>query len=143
MQLRYVALRGKSLLQPVRVATSADGIDAATAQAYPTPHVQSRPLAPAGVPAYSRPIAAQPLPPVGSVGTMPAVRSPQPGYSVSQNAGSSLNTGSVSSPRVSGFASKGWSAEGGTTIIAGNGDTVATLSNRYGVPAEAILPPTA
>ena len=110
------------------------------AQAYPTPHVQSRPLAPAGVPAYSRPIAAQPLPPVGSVGTMPAVRSPQPGYSVSQNAGpSSLNTGSVSSPRVSGFASKGWSAEGGTTVIARNGDTVATLSNRYGVPAEAIL----
>lgn len=32
-----------------------------------------------------------------------------------------------------------WSAEGGTPVILGQGETILTLSNRYGVPPDAIL----
>jgi murein DD-endopeptidase MepM/ murein hydrolase activator NlpD len=108
-------------------------------QAYPTARVQSQPLAPVGGANYSRPIAAQPLPPVGSVATTPAARSPLPAYSAARPSGN-VATGSVASgPRVSGFSKNGWSAEGGTPVVAREGDTVETLSNRYGVPADAII----
>jgi murein DD-endopeptidase MepM/ murein hydrolase activator NlpD len=107
-----------------------------TTQAYPTQRVQSQPLAPVGTVAYPRPVAAQPLPPVGSVGTMPAAPSPQASYH--PVAPRPLSTGSVS-PRVAGFNKSGWSAEGGTVVAARSGDTVQSLSNRYGVPAEAIM----
>jgi murein DD-endopeptidase MepM/ murein hydrolase activator NlpD len=107
-----------------------------TTSAYPTSPVQSRPLASAN----SRPIAAQPLPPVGSVGTQPAARSPLPAYGAGQGGRAAVTTGSVSnSPRVGGFSKGGWSAEGGTAVVAQAGDTVETLSNRYGVPADAIM----
>ncbi|WP_271201143.1 peptidoglycan DD-metalloendopeptidase family protein [Methylopila turkensis] len=36
-------------------------------------------------------------------------------------------------------ASSNWSAEGGSTVTLGQGDTIHTLSQRYGVPASAIL----
>ncbi|MFD1701387.1 peptidoglycan DD-metalloendopeptidase family protein [Methylopila henanensis] len=36
-------------------------------------------------------------------------------------------------------ASSNWSAEGGSTVTLGQGDTIHTLSQRYGVPASAIM----
>jgi murein DD-endopeptidase MepM/ murein hydrolase activator NlpD len=36
-------------------------------------------------------------------------------------------------------AATGWTAQGGTPVTLGAGETVATLSNRYGVPTQAIL----
>lgn len=44
-----------------------------------------------------------------------------------------VSTGSVSG------RSTGWSADSGTTITLGRGETVTTAANRYGVPASAIL----
>jgi murein DD-endopeptidase MepM/ murein hydrolase activator NlpD len=102
-----------------------------------TYHSQS--LAPAGTAPAIRPISAQLLPPIGSVGSVPATRSPQPAYSYAQPPRSTLTTGSLAaSPRISGFSRNGWSAEGGTVVVARQGDTVEGLSNRYGVPADAI-----
>jgi murein DD-endopeptidase MepM/ murein hydrolase activator NlpD len=107
--------------------------------AYPTPRVTAQPLGASTVPSI-RPIAAQPLPPIGSVGTMPASQSPQPSYSFNRRAGSNLSsTGTVSNaPRVTGSGRGGWSAAGGTVVAARDGDTADRLSNRYGVPAAAI-----
>jgi murein DD-endopeptidase MepM/ murein hydrolase activator NlpD len=45
-------------------------------------------------------------------------------------------TGSVSRPAPAG--GKGWSWEGGTAITVARGDTIMSLSRRYGVPAPAI-----
>jgi murein DD-endopeptidase MepM/ murein hydrolase activator NlpD len=61
------------------------------------------------------------------VTTAPVVSSPLP----SSTAGSAAPTymGKVDN----------WSAEGGTPITLGSGDTVMSLSNRYGVPPQAIL----
>lgn len=42
------------------------------------------------------------------------------------------------SPAVASGASN-WTAQGGTTVTLGQGETVTTISNRYGVPASAIL----
>src|SRR4051794_11964423 len=119
--------------QPEQTASVPEGTG------YPSRRVQSQPLAPIGSGSSYRPIAAQPLPPIGSVGTTRAAPSPQVSYN--QPARSGLTTGSVSanSPRVGGFAKGGWSAVGGTVIAAQEGETVRTLSNRYGVPAEAIM----
>ncbi len=44
----------------------------------------------------------------------------------------------LSAPHVA-AAAAGWSAAGGTPITVAQGETVAILSNRYGVPAEALL----
>ncbi len=44
----------------------------------------------------------------------------------------------VTAPTYIGSASN-WSAEGGTPVTLGSGDTVMTLANRYGVPPQAIL----
>src|SRR5215212_6099215 len=43
-------------------------------------------------------------------------------------------------PRIApGSGSAGWSAQGGARVTVANGDSLATISNRYGVPAQAIL----
>ena len=43
-------------------------------------------------------------------------------------------------PRVAGASGPaGWSAQGGATVTVAHGDSLAGLSNRYGVPAQAIL----
>ena len=71
-------------------------------QGYPARSVQAQPLPPAGVATYSKPIAAQPLPPVGSVGTVPAARSPEPAYDLSQAAPrANAVTGSLSPAAMS------------------------------------------
>ena len=43
------------------------------------------------------------------------------------------------SPRVASTGTPGWSSGGGASITVGPGDTLTTISNRYGVPSTAIL----
>lgn len=47
-------------------------------------------------------------------------------------------SGAPSRPRTASGAA-GWSTSGGTTVIVGPGETLSTLTSRYGVPGEAIL----
>jgi len=114
-------------------------VDAAP-QAYPTSRVQVQPLSPVTTVPATRPIAAQPLPPVGSVSALPQTTPPNRVYAYNEPTELDV-TGAVSnaSPKVGGFKAGGWTAAGGTTITARAGETVSTLSNRYGVPAEAIM----
>ena len=93
----------------------ADPFGSQTAQATP----------PAGA-APMRPVAAAPLAPTTSVASapLPSPAAPAPLASASPPAGGS---------------SAGWSAAGGTAVVVGNGETLDTLSRRYGVPAAALL----
>lgn len=45
----------------------------------------------------------------------------------------------AAAPAAAARMSSGWSAEGGTPIVAGQGDTLSSLSSRYGVPSTALL----
>ncbi|PZQ14989.1 MAG: hypothetical protein DI565_11170 [Ancylobacter novellus] len=45
----------------------------------------------------------------------------------------------ASTGSLSGGSSSGWSADAGTTVTVGRGETVTVIANRYGVPASAIL----
>jgi murein DD-endopeptidase MepM/ murein hydrolase activator NlpD len=108
--------------------------------AYPTARVRVEPLSPVATVPASRPIAAQPLPPVGSVSSL--TDSPPPARAFAYNEPTEpAVTGALNgaSPKVGGFKAGGWTATGGAVIAARAGETVNTLSNRYGVPAEAIL----
>jgi murein DD-endopeptidase MepM/ murein hydrolase activator NlpD len=51
-----------------------------------------------------------------------------------------VHTASLSRPpQPVGGSSAGWSASGGSPIVVGNGETLDTISGRYGVPASALL----
>ncbi len=69
-------------------------------------------------------VQSQPLPPVTAAPLAPPP-SPPPG-------------GMPSRPRTA-SGGPGWSTTGGTTVIVGPGETLSTLTSRYGVPGEAIL----
>ncbi|WP_417691743.1 peptidoglycan DD-metalloendopeptidase family protein [Roseibium sp.] len=96
--------------------------------------VTSRPLAaPSRVPAARVPDASVRTPPVRTarVNTSPA---PEPGR-IEMPA----PTRSQPSARSQGKNWKGWTAAGGTRVPLRNGDTLAGLSRRYGVPEQAII----
>lgn len=79
-------------------------------------------------------IETQPLAPIRSTGSHVASHAPsapQPSYSAPSYPSSAR-------PRTA-AGSAGWSTAGGTTVIVGPGETLSTLTSRYGVPAEAIL----
>lgn len=95
------------------------------AQAHPTIPVQSKPLGP---------VSSRPLPPPHANFVAPST--PSPKLAASVPAPQPMTTGSTM--RASGNAS-GWSAEGGTPIVVAQGETLGTLSARYGVPTEAFL----
>lgn len=98
----------------------------------PQPHYQQQ--------GYQQQSYNQPLPPppqnrnyAGAPQTQPASTSPRMASAPRPtNASYGDVTGSVPS------AAKGWSWEGGTAITVARGDTVMSLSRRYGVPAVAI-----
>ena len=48
-------------------------------------------------------------------------------------------TSSIPAPQVSRAAAGGWSADGGTPIVAAQGETAGVLATRYGVPVDALL----
>ncbi|MBP0580891.1 peptidoglycan DD-metalloendopeptidase family protein [Labrys sp. LIt4] len=82
-------------------------------------------------------VASQPLPPVGAV----AQRStPSTQYRLARGE-QPIVTGAISTPapQIGGFKAGGWTATGGTPVTAAAGETVNTLSNRYGVPSDAIM----
>jgi murein DD-endopeptidase MepM/ murein hydrolase activator NlpD len=90
-------------------------------QALPAP-ILSAPISPVQAQPLAAPVISQSLP-------APTVQSPV------------AATGSASATRaVSGLvgSASGWSATGGTPITVSHGDTIGTLSNRYGIPASAL-----
>jgi len=101
-------------------STNSAGSVAATA-----PDRNSEPMAVAAVPMSQ--VQSQALPPVQSQ-PLPPVTS-QPSYARAHPA--------PSAPAATGPG--GWTAEGGTRITLGAGDTLNTVASRYGVPASAIL----
>jgi murein DD-endopeptidase MepM/ murein hydrolase activator NlpD len=52
---------------------------------------------------------------------------------------SGTHTASLSKPQAVGGSAVGWTASGGSPIVVANGETLDTISNRYGVPASALL----
>ncbi|MGH6797811.1 MAG: peptidoglycan DD-metalloendopeptidase family protein [Roseiarcus sp.] len=54
-------------------------------------------------------------------------------------AASSTLSASLSKPQPVGGSAVGWTAVGGSPIVVANGETLDTLSSRYGVPAAALL----
>jgi murein DD-endopeptidase MepM/ murein hydrolase activator NlpD len=54
-------------------------------------------------------------------------------------AAATTRTASLSKPQAVGGSAAGWTAAGGSPITVANGETLDTLSGRYGVPAAALL----
>ncbi len=54
-------------------------------------------------------------------------------------AASGMRTASLSKPQAVGGSATGWTASGGSPIVVGNGETLDTISGRYGVPFAALL----
>jgi len=54
-------------------------------------------------------------------------------------AASGTHTASLSKPQAVGGSATGWTASGGSPIVVANGETLDTISGRYGVPASALL----
>jgi murein DD-endopeptidase MepM/ murein hydrolase activator NlpD len=50
-----------------------------------------------------------------------------------------VHTASLSKPQAVGGSAAGWTASGGSPIVVGGGDTLDTISGRYGVPSSALL----
>ncbi|HET6375859.1 MAG TPA: LysM peptidoglycan-binding domain-containing protein, partial [Methylocella sp.] len=74
------------------------------------------------------PVAAAPVSPVQSRPlSAPAAANARPSPSIA-----------VTVPR-SGQTVAGWSAQGGTPVVVAQGETVQSLSNRYGVPVDALV----
>ena len=93
------------------------------ARSAPVGKVMSQPLgAPKPYASFSAP--AQPSPQLAAHGPM----RPAP-----------ETTGSIARPAQIGGDASHWSAQGGTPIVAREGETLATLSSRYGVPQDAFL----
>ena len=49
------------------------------------------------------------------------------------------HTASLSKPQAVGGSAAGWTASGGSPIVVADGETLDTVSGRYGVPASALL----
>ncbi len=54
-------------------------------------------------------------------------------------AASGTHTASLSKPQAVGGSAAGWTASGGSPIVVANGETLDTISGRYGVPSAALL----
>jgi murein DD-endopeptidase MepM/ murein hydrolase activator NlpD len=52
---------------------------------------------------------------------------------------SATRTASLSKPQAVGGSAAGWTASGGSPIVVADGETLDTVSGRYGVPASALL----
>src|SRR5689334_15166864 len=56
-----------------------------------------------------------------------------------QGSATAVRTASLPRPQAVGGSAAGWTAAGGSSVVVGNGETLDSLSGRYGVPAAAIL----
>lgn len=101
----------------------AQRVDASPTGSIPAKAVPPSDLPPAPPP--SAPVVSRPLPPPSA--PFAGARPPSlPSASVPKALGATTG------------AAKGWTGEGGARVVAGAGDSVDALSNRYGVPAAAI-----
>jgi murein DD-endopeptidase MepM/ murein hydrolase activator NlpD len=125
-----------------RLADLTGGVDRTATGSVPRPpdsvnsggYPMAQQAAPA--PVRSASIQSSPLPP-------PSVPS-RPNYSAPAAASPQLSSAApaqhVATTASTGARSSGpWTAAGGTTITVGQGDTAGALSNRYGVPQDALL----
>ena len=84
------------------------------------------------------PVTSQPLAPITST----PLAAPKQTYAVPARPSPHATLAPVSAPATTASISRpvsGWSAEGGTPIVVAQGESVAMLSTRYGVPADALL----
>jgi murein DD-endopeptidase MepM/ murein hydrolase activator NlpD len=80
---------------------------------------------------FSNPFASNTAAPTPGVTASPLAQG-GPGAAATRSA-------SLSKPQPVGGSAVGWTAVGGSPIVVGGGDTLDTLSGRYGVPASALL----
>lgn len=107
----------------------------------PTPTVQSSPLPPPSAAApQTRPVASAPsvTPTAGGSRGM-ASYEPRPGDVTGSVSAPPRMAQPVSQPITRPAAQSGWTWEGGTPITVGPRDNAKSLSQRYGVPVEAIV----
>jgi murein DD-endopeptidase MepM/ murein hydrolase activator NlpD len=77
-------------------------------------------------------------------GSKTTAAAPTPGVTTSPlaqtaPAASGTRTASLSKPQAVGGSAVGWTASGGSPIVVANGETLDTISGRYGVPSAALL----
>ncbi len=100
-----------------------------TASSGPVDRTPTGTIAPRAPSSSSTKIESRPLAPPSGASALPApVTTPQP---VAAQPAAPSRTGAASLDH--------WSAEGGTPIVVAQGETVRTLSDRYGVPQDALL----
>jgi len=100
-----------------------------TASSGPVDRAPTGTIAPRAPSSSSTKIESRPLAPPSGASSLPApVTTPQP---VAPQAAAVSRTSAASLDH--------WSAEGGTPIVVAQGETVRTLSDRYGVPQDALL----
>ncbi len=115
-------------------APPADVTGSVSRQPQPSHHVESTPL-----PAPSRPATVAAVPQGGVSGGAPGLGAYRPAPAARNDI-----TGSVSAPATHHAAAApvpaaGWTWEGGTPIVVGNGETLEIIARKYGVPASAIM----
>ena len=89
----------------------------------------------------TRPVQAQPLPPLGAASSGPmaaytAPSHPNPRFASAQAYRGPSTTGSVGR---TGAAVAGWTAEGGMPVVVAFGESAGIVAKRYGIPEEALL----
>lgn len=120
-----------------------DPVSTGSVRAQPAQSVQRAPITPP--PISSAPLPppdgyAQPAPTYGQPAPAPTYgqAAPQPTYAQSPPAQIAPPQVATSGPARTGRG-PGWTAKGGTIITVRDGETINTISQRYGVPASAIL----
>ncbi|SEC07721.1 Murein DD-endopeptidase MepM and murein hydrolase activator NlpD, contain LysM domain [Beijerinckia sp. 28-YEA-48] len=144
MPMRFALMSATALLiagcsDSSRLADLTGGVDRSATGSVPRPPDPVNggyPVAQAAsAPVRSASIQSSPLPPptIPSRPNYTAPATPSPQLSAAPAA-------HVATTATAGVRSSGpWTASGGTAITAGQGDTASALSNRYGVPQEALL----
>ncbi len=76
----------------------------------------------------------------GRIASTP-LAAPNPRFTAPAASSPVMSHPAMTAPATTGSLSnaQGWSAQGGTPIVVAQGETIATLSTRYGVPASALL----
>ncbi|MCB1508925.1 MAG: peptidoglycan DD-metalloendopeptidase family protein [Hyphomicrobiaceae bacterium] len=146
---RFNIFSGRDGPDPTVTASIPASVPMAEPQAAPTqqplpapivtqPAVQAAPVTPVWT-TPAMPVATrQPLPaPIASAPTAITPQVPQQIAAVPA-AQAPIYTGSIPQTPVSTAPAEGWTAAGGTRINAGQGETLFTLSRRYGVPVAAL-----
>jgi murein DD-endopeptidase MepM/ murein hydrolase activator NlpD len=90
-----------------------------------------------GSSAAAGPVASRPLPPIGHIASVPPPTRPASGVAGGGRGMASYRPGDVTGSVAA--HTRQWDWNGGTPITVRNGETLAALSRRYGVPVAAIM----